>query len=291
MNRMTHPIVIGLWLAGLFIFSPTKGQAQDINLTVMSYNMRFDFPEKDPNNNWPQRRPLIAELIQRYRPDVIGSQELGPHQAEQLGELLEDYRYFGVGRHEDLSGEAMIIWYRPSVMHPLATGSFWLSETPEVPGTRSWGEGWIRTLTWARFYHIETKRCFYFFNTHLDTKGEEICVKESQLVIDRVRTIAGDTPCFLVADFNSEGGKSPTWQLYQQAGFKDAWQRSQSQPTGSFATWCNYRHPRQERTRRIDWILYQGDIQVHSFATINDHTNGRYPSDHFPVIANLTIEE
>lgn len=274
----------------------TSGITQDIenapaaNLTVMSFNMRHDFKERDPANNWVHRKELVAKVLNTHRPDLIGSQELAPHQVSELEKLVPAYRSFGVGRKDDLSGEGMNVFYNPAVLKPLATETFWLSETPDVPGSRSWGEGWIRCLTWAKFYHIKTKQTFYFFNTHLDTKGENIRLKESEFIMQRIKAIAGDSPLFLVADFNSEGGKSPTWKAYKSDGFKDAWEAVKN-PKGSFSTWCGYRPPRKKKVKRIDWILHKGPIQVNEYETINYNKEGRYPSDHFPVMANVTIQK
>lgn len=192
------------------------------------------------------------------------------------------------GRKDDLTGEGMTVFYKPTVVQPLATETFWLSETPDVPGSRSWGEGWIRCLTWARFFHVETKRTFYFFNTHLDTRGETVRLKEAECVIQRIEAIAGDSPAMLVADFNSIGGESPTWKAFQEAGFADARDKCKSTPKGSYGTWCGFAAPREEG-RRIDWILLKGDMQIDEYATVNYSREGRFPSDHFPVIANVRI--
>ena len=215
---------------------------------------------------------------------------MGPHQVAQLEELLPEYRSFGVGRKANLTGEGMVVFYKPSSIQPLETETFWLSETPDVPGSRSWGEGWIRCLAWGRFFHMESGRTFYFFNTHFDTKGEGVRLIEAQLIAEQVAAITGDSPLFLVADFNSPGGESPTWKFFKEKGFKGARDIALSDPKGSFGTWCGFKAP-VEHSKRIDWILLKGNIQINGFETINHHRNRRYPSDHFPIIAEAIINQ
>lgn len=267
----------------------------DVGLRVMSFNMRYAFKEKKPEYEWKNRKSIVAEVINDHQPDILGSQELSPQQVIELKELIPGYASFGMGREVDKkgesSGESMIIFYKTAVLKLLEKDSFWLSDTPRVPESRTWGEAWIRTMTWGKFAHIKSNQTFYFFNTHLDTKRGAVHEKECEFIAKTIKEVAGESPLFLVADFNSDGDKGVEWEFFKKESFKDARVSSESEPSGSYGTGSKFRAPHKNvsKQKRIDWILFKGDMSVKDYATINYHNEGNYPSDHFPVMSNVVI--
>jgi len=117
-------------------------------LTVMSYNIRYDNPA-DGINAWPHRTDAVAEMSgPRYGTDIAGLQEALRHQIDQLQDRLPDYRWVGVGRDDGLDrGEFSPIFYHTDRLQLLATNTFWLSETPDIPRSRSWDAAITRIVT------------------------------------------------------------------------------------------------------------------------------------------------
>jgi endonuclease/exonuclease/phosphatase family metal-dependent hydrolase len=257
-------------------------------LCVMTYNLKFASP--DPPNPWPGRRPLMAELIKTYAPDVIGSQEgLYP----QIKDILADcpgYGWIGLGREGGSRGEFMAIFYRHHRLEPLAFDHFWLSDAPETIGSTTWGNTDIRMVTWTRFLDRHTDREFYFFNTHFDHRYPRARENSAHLVLERVGQLGGDIPVILGGDFNAPAGRSETYDiLVGSRHFSDAWTLAEERVGEGLNTYQGFkRHPHRDDVR-IDWILVRGEVQVQRSEIVTFRKDGRYPSDHFPVVAWLTM--
>jgi len=259
----------------------------DVALNVMTFNVRFGTADDGPNS-WEHRKDILVNTIRKYAPDVVGTQECLDFQAEYITDKLPEYRWFGVGREADGTGEMMAILYRHAVINPLELGNFWLSETREVPGSKSWDTACTRMVTWARFHHHETKSSFYLFNTHFDHRSEAARVGAAHLLAKQVNDLAGEAPAIVTGDFNAAAENSEPWQVLTQGGFADAWLAA-AQQVGCTMTFGGYQAPSPEGGNRIDWILTQGPIAVESCETVLYNQDGRYPSDHYPVFAKVKI--
>jgi endonuclease/exonuclease/phosphatase family metal-dependent hydrolase len=258
-------------------------------LQVMSFNIRYG-TAADKQNAWPQRKEIVAGVIRQYDPDIVGTQECLDFQAEYLVAELPRYRWFGVGRESDGGGEHMAVLYKKDVLAPIESGNFWLSETPDTPGTSSWNSACNRMVTWAKFYHLETKAFFYYFNTHLDHQSEPARQGGARVLLSRLSQLASGTPIVVTGDFNALAEKSETYSILTGGGLSDAWSTAQER-AGPVATWSGFEDPREGSDRRIDWILTRGPVVVHRCETVTYNREGRYPSDHFPVFAKLTLIE
>ena len=135
-------------------------------LTVMTYNLKY--ASINPPNAWPQRRPLMGELIEKLAPDVLGTQEGLYGQLHDLAADLPAFQWIGLGREGGSRGEFMAVFYRTARLEPLAFDHFWLSDTPGVIGSKTWGATLPRMVTWVKFRDRQTKREFRFVNTHFD---------------------------------------------------------------------------------------------------------------------------
>jgi len=261
----------------------------DVSLSVMTFNVRYG-TAKDGENSWKHRRDVVVKTIRKYDPDVFGTQECLDFQAEYITGKLPEYRWFGVGREKDGTGEMMAVFYRHSVVNPMELGNFWLSETPEVPGSKSWDTACTRMVTWARFYHHKSESAFYLFNTHFDHRSEAARVGAAHLLPKRLNLLAGDAPAIVTGDFNAAAEKSEPWKVMTQGGLSDAWLAAKKQ-VGCTMTFGGYNAPKPEGGNRIDWILTQGPITVESCETVLYNEDGRYPSDHYPVFAKVKVGE
>jgi len=259
----------------------------DLSMTVMSFNIRYG-TANDGENSWELRKDLVVDMIRRYEPTVFGTQECLDFQADYLAEHMPEYRWFGVGREMDGTGERMAVFYRADRISPIESGNFWLSETPATPGTSSWDSACNRMATWAKFYDHDTKSFFYFVNTHLDHRSEPARQGGAKVVADFISRLPGDAPVILTGDFNSTAGSSEAYSILTQSGLADAWTTAKEQ-AGPPITWSAFEAPKPDTDRRIDWILVRGPIAVKRCETVTFNQDGRYPSDHFPVAAELVV--
>ena len=250
-------------------------------LRVMSFNVRLPV-ESDGPNRWEARRALATKLIRDADPDVIGTQELHKPQGDWLVSQLPEYTWFGKSRRGDDSDEHMGVFYRRDRLRVLESGDFWLSDTPDVAGSISWGHPLPRMVTWGLFQRIADGRRFYLFNTHLPYReeDEDARTRGTRLLMSRIAALPSEVPVVVTGDFNTTPG-SPAHAAATTA-LQDAWTSAarRSGPEGTFHGFTG--QPEQ----RIDWVLVRG-FEVRSASTLDVNEAGRYPSDHFPLLVEL----
>lgn len=275
-------LLVVLWTGGasLVIAEP---------ITVMSYNIRLD-TSADGINAWPYRKDAVAQMIgPKYDGDIIGLQEVLKRQLDDIQARLPDYAWVGVGRDDGRDrGEYSPIFYRTDRFRLLATNTFWLSETPELPGSRSWDAAITRVVTWAQFEDLSSGGQLMFFNTHFDHRGEQARVESSQLLLNRLVGIAGDTPFILTGDLNVQESEQAYKVLADSHLLDDARYVSETGhqgPTASFNDWETLR-PAESR---IDYIFVGSGIRVLNHRILNDRYDGRFPSDHLPVVSDIVV--
>jgi endonuclease/exonuclease/phosphatase family metal-dependent hydrolase len=267
---------------------PTARAEEDPSpeLAVMTYNLRY--ASSQPPNAWSARRPVAQELILREQPDVFGTQEALYQQVKDLATDLPDYSWIGTGRDGGSRGEFMAVFYRRDRLEPLEYDHYWLSDTPEVIGSTTWGNTNRRMVTSVKFRDLRTKQDFFFINTHFDHQIQEAREKSAALVLARIAQLNTQLPILLVGDFNAVAESNKVYDaLVGEGGFTDTW-KTAAKRGESFDTFHNYRTP-GKGGRRIDWILARGPVQVRQSEVVTYQKDGQYPSDHFPVIARLTL--
>lgn len=250
----------------------------------MSFNIRTSLG-RDGDNVWPRRSALVAATIRHRAPDVMGIQEALAEQIEFLDEALPEYRWLGVDR--GLNGgtglsEATPIFYRHADLAPIEYGNFWLSSTPDRP---SEGRRPSRIVTWARFHRRGSGDQVYVFNTHLSSRGGSRQVASLEPILERIEALPPASTVILTGDFNARAEASETWQVATSGRLRDAWTIADER-RGPAVTWSGFAAP-ANRESRIDWILVAGRVQVSAAETVVYNEAGRYPSDHFPVFAEL----
>jgi len=256
---------------------------------VMSYNIRYDNPG-DSVHAWPHRKERVVNLIRYHQADLLGLQEVLEHQLDYLDSALEDYAQVGVGRDDGKSaGEFSPIFYREDKFELLEWGTFWLSETPDVP-SKSWDAALPRIATWTQLKHIKTQDTLYCFNTHFDHRGTLAREKSAQLIRDKIEEIAGSYPTVVTGDFNANPTSAPYRAMLAEQGLNDALEESQLPHQGALSSFSGFvvAHGLQPE-RRIDYIFVSPTIQVFRHAILTDHQEGAYPSDHLPVIASVSL--
>jgi endonuclease/exonuclease/phosphatase family metal-dependent hydrolase len=250
-------------------------------LRVMTFNVRW--PSSDDGvNQWDARRDLVVEMLRAEDPDVIGTQELYKRQGDELVARLPELTWFGESRKGSTEDEHMGVFYRKDRLKVLESGNFWLSDTPDVPGSRTWGNLFPRLVTWARFERIADGLTFTFYNTHLPYRDidEDARIRGAQLILARLKALPGNEIVIVVGDFNAP----PESRVYSTltGAFTDAWTASakRSGPEGTFHGFTG------KPERRIDWILFRG-LEPVSVETVTTNKAPRFTSDHFPVIAEF----
>ncbi len=256
-------------------------------LTVMTYNLKFASPK--PPNAWPQRRPLMDELIGKVAPDVFGTQEGLFGQLQDLAADLPEFRWIGLGRDGGSRGEFMAVFYRTARLEPLAFDHFWLSDTPELMGSKTWGPKLARMVTWVKFRDRQTKQEFFFVNTHFDHQVQVAREKSADLVRERIGAFDPKLPVLLVGDFNAAAGKNKAYSiLTDDKFFTDTWATARERVNEDIGTFNGFKAP-QKGGSRIDWILSRGDVVADHIEIVTFSRDGQFPSDHFPVVAKLRL--
>ena len=260
--------------------------AQADPLKVMTFNVRYPSPD-DGDNVWENRKDILVDAIRKYRPDVLGTQELFEFQGNYIAGKLPGYQWFGISRRGNDDNEHMGIFYRTDKLFVVESGNFWLSENPREAASMSWDISLPRMVTWARFRDLAGEE-FYLYNTHFPHRQQDAAARLNcarVIVEDLRRRVPAFARLIVMGDFNTAAGS----EVHDLLGAEliDAWVSGEkrSGPETTLSRWSGNREG-----RRIDWILYRGNWQAMSVETVDFNVDGRYPSDHYPVFAVLASQ-
>lgn len=276
---------------------------------IMSFNIRYDNPQ-DLNFSWNFRKERVASMIRFHQADLCGLQEVLLHQLYGLLDDLPDYGYIGVGREDGVqAGEFSPILYDKKRFFPIAHDTFWLSETPDIKGSLGWDAVCKRIVTWAMFKDNVTQKVFFHFNTHFDHFGETAKIQSAYLLKERLSEISKDQPAVVTGDFNS----TPDSKVYdiltgpyikKLTDCRHCAVHGHHGPTITFHAFRGneyiqsminedklaYKWHGEEMFLWIDYIFVGSRVKVLQEGVLADHWDGIYPSDHSPVVADLTID-
>lgn len=277
-------------LYSLFVFLCFSVAVWSQDLNVMTFNIRLNV-YSDSANAWPFRESKVASQILFHEVHLLGVQEALPQQMVNLQARLPRYKHVGVGREDGKDkGEYSAIFYDTTRLQVLQTQTFWLSETPEVPGSKGWDAAITRIVTWAKFRDRKTKKIFFAFNTHFDHIGQTARRESARLLLQKVKEIAGNTPAIVTGDFNSKPADEPIRVIMDPdnplrlTDTKDISATPHYGPSGTF----NAFRAREIDDQPIDYIFTRGKWKVLKHATISETWEGRFASDHFAVLAQLS---
>jgi endonuclease/exonuclease/phosphatase family metal-dependent hydrolase len=267
-----------------FVVSTSFAQT---SLKVMSYNLRYASQQKP--NAWPDRRPIMKECLTAADADIIGTQEGVFEQLKDVERDLPQYRWLGLGRDGGSQGEFMAIFYKPARFDVMQYDHFWLSDTPNVIASSTWGHSNRRMVTWARFKDLQSGSEFYLVNTHFDHQVQLAREKAAALLLERVKGLKPELPIIVTGDFNARAGANKTYDILTADGFlKDTWNTAAEKKGEVVATFNSFREIRRE-DNRIDWILTRG-VTTKTIEIITCSRDGQFPSDHFPVMVEVVHE-
>lgn len=231
----------------------------------------------------PRRMPRVLAVLKKYAPDLIGVQEATEEWMEYLKKNLEEYGWYGAGREENGAGEASAVFYKKELYSPLEEEMFWLSETPDRVSL-GWDGRCRRVCTKVVLRSRADGKEFAFFNTHLDHIGPVAQKKGAELVNERARAYGERMPVILTGDFNVSFGS----EAYESITLLDARKIAESTETGG--TWHGYGEISREGMERelpIDHCFVSGDLTVKSYRAVKDQVEGKFISDHYPILVEL----
>lgn len=254
---------------------------------VMTFNVRYGTADDGPNR-WDLRRDLLLGVVKEFDPDLLGVQEALRDQLDALAEALPGHVCVGVGREADGGGEYSALFYRRSRFDLAAADTVWLSDTPDAPGSRSWGNQLPRVCTWAQLLDRTDSRRFTLFNTHWDHQSQPARERSGQVMATLVaeRTAAGE-PALVTGDYNAGEDNAAIANLTRGGELlRDTFRvvRPDVQPAGTF----NGFQGRAEGPK-IDAVFVTPEWQVVEADIIHTNEDDRYPSDHFPVTAIVEL--
>ncbi len=251
----------------------------------MSFNIRFDNPA-DGEDRWEVRKEEVSRMIQKYEPDFLGIQEALPNQVEYLDSQLQNYKYIGFGRDgEGSHSESVRIFYRADRYELLKTEVFWLSETPEKP-SKGWDAALNRITTYGIYLNRQSRDTLHVFNTHYDHRGEKARVNSSRLLNSKLKSMKLlNEKVILMGDFNSRPEEEPVKILNK--AFADAFTHSKKKTRGPFGTFNGF-DPGAKLDQRIDYVFLL-NLKALSYTAVDDkRKNGRWISDHLPVLVEVS---
>jgi endonuclease/exonuclease/phosphatase family metal-dependent hydrolase len=290
MQRVIGTLLLIYWS---FFHSASAQSAPPDPLRVMSFNIRYG-TAKDGPNHWDLRKDFLVETIKAFKPDLLGTQETVGFQRDFLAEKLPEYTTIGVGRDDGGDkGEMMAIYIRNERFEIVKSGHFWLSETPDVVGSKSWDSALPRMTTWAELKDKLAPDAprLVWFNTHFDHIGVEARKQAGRVLRDRVQ-VQKEKAVIVTGDFNSLEGSDAYRNLFgpvdgQASPVLDTFRAlpKEKQRFDDVATFSGFKGGGARKGGRIDWIGASEHFNVVSAEIDYTERDGRTPSDHYPVTA------
>jgi len=259
---------------------------------VISYNIRLD-TESDGVNHWPKRIEKVTQLIKSQNPDLLGVQEALHNQMMDLQKHLPDYHYVGTGRDDGKEkGEYSAIFYKKDKFEVLDQKTRWLSETPDVPGSKSWDAAITRVVTYAVLKEKASGKLFVLFNTHFDHIGKEARKNSAILIKKFIAELKNSSsyreiPILVSGDFNSQPTEEPYLTMINGMEVTLFDSRPASDLTG---TSCGFEVGKR-KCNTIDYLFHSSHWKTNDYKVIQNNDGKYYPSDHLPVMATFTLKK
>jgi endonuclease/exonuclease/phosphatase family metal-dependent hydrolase len=286
-----------MWANASQTEAPPRGAPEP--MVVMSFNIRYG-TANDGDNHWTKRREQLFALLRAEDPDLVGLQEALRFQVDEILAAVPGYAAVGVGRDDGrAAGETSAILFRTRRFHVALSGTFWFSDTPDTPGTKTWGNRYNRVSSWARFVERDGS-AFTHYNLHLDHESQPSREKSAALLLQRIdaRAVPSE-PVIVTGDFNAGEANPAMSVLVGPTGpggvpapdasprFIDTF-RALHRQAKEVGTFSNFVYG-QTTGEKIDYVLVPPGTTVLHAAIVHSSRERRYPSDHFPVVARIQL--
>ncbi len=255
------------------------------SLDIASFNILYG--GKDDYRQRDFRKNAVIQALRSLSPDSFGLQEALTEWMDILTPAFPDYGIVALGRDAENTGEANPIFYKKDKFELLDSGTFWLSETPDIP-SRGWDGGCNRICSWALLREKATGFRYAHWNTHLDVSSEQARQNGAKLIAQRLAsTVPAGVPSVVTGDFNAPQGDA-TYRIMLESGFVDSKSMAQNASDGS--TFHGYAKLDEKEDRPIDYVFAAGDVrEVSVYRIVREQFDGMYPSDHYPVFARISL--
>ena len=248
---------------------------------VMSFNVRC---ADDKEGSVKNRSKIVTAIIEQYLPDSVGVQEATGKWMRILSENLEAYASVGEHRDEDPESEYSAIFYLKDKFNLLDSGTIWLSDTPEVKYTKYEESGCTRIATWVVLENKETSEVFAHINTHLDHISDNARVMQVKVLSKKIAELQeAGYPIVCTGDFNAQ----PSTTVY--ATVIESLTDSKIIATNSDdgITAHGYGKNEDYSAGPIDYVFVSDEVEVDTYKIIRNTAKNMYPSDHYPVVADV----
>ena len=292
-SNFTSAFFLKIWtilvIAG-FLGISTVSFAQKALLNVLTYNIRFANPDDAPNT-WANRKENVFSVIRQATPDVFGLQEALKEQVADIEKAFPVFTRIGVGRDDGKdAGEFSPVFYNSKKYILITSGTFWLSQTPSIAGSRGWDAACNRVVSWVQLKEKKSNALFFVFCTHFDHLGEIARRNSAKLLLHAIDSLAGYKPTVVLGDFNVVPDSEPykiITDFSNRSHLADA-RLICNDNKGPEYTFTGFKVG-GEQGGRIDYIFLKNNVQVLTFNVNETNIGGYYPSDHLPVSAKLKI--
>lgn len=282
--------LIILLLATMMCGMTAAKRTKQTQVKWCTFNIRY-YTDRDTRRGlgWDTRKGLACQWVKDNNIDVVGMQEVTHRQLEDILLLLPEYDYVGVGRADGKQGgEYSPILFRKNKYKALARGNFWLSETPDVPGSLGWDADQERIASWVKLKDLETGKVFMAVNTHFDHIGTKARVESAHLIMQKIQEIVGKKPAVVTGDFNVTE-ESPAYAAMVGSEFvmRDAYKMA-PEHVGVRYTYQGFSCIAPEKAEKIDFIFVTPQIKVNQTGIEKDNPDA-IMSDHNPHWAELAF--
>ncbi|GAA3954732.1 endonuclease/exonuclease/phosphatase family protein [Pedobacter ginsengiterrae] len=270
------------FLICLLLSAAVFAQKKETPINIITYNIRYNNPG-DGVNAWPNRKDNVKALVKFHDADILCVQEALAEQFDALSENT-DFDFVGVGRDDGKrKGEFSAIFFDKTRFDKKDGGTFWLSETPDVP-SKGWDAVLPRICSWVKLFDKLNKKEFIVFNTHYDHVGVKARIESAKLIKQKIQEIAPKLPVVYTGDLNvtPETDAIATIKSFLQ----DAKEITTEPPYGPTGTFNNFDF-NSELKNRIDYVFVNKGFKVQKFAVLSDSKDKKYFSDHLPVFVRL----
>jgi Metal-dependent hydrolase len=274
------------------LFSGLLHGAEPVPLRVLTFNLRYINSGDTGNRTWTSRRDHVGAMVMKDNADIIGIQEGLRPMLDDLEARAPGYVEIGGGRDDGMAkGEYSALLVKADRFTVQQSGTFWLSDTPEVAGSKTWGNQVVRVCTWAKLYDRRNGRSIHAFNTHLDHQTPLARQKGMELILERMKATGSEGPFILTGDLNAKPEEPFHATIKGEPNhLVDVWATLHPNAPLEESGTC---HPfnGQCNGTRIDYIYASKSFGLTDSEILRDNLDGVYPSDHFPVRATLTFPE
>ncbi len=291
-------VIVAVILSGCSSYQPAVYRPVQFSTTQPSVlkAMTFNIRTKtfiDGRNRWSSRKNMVIDTIKHHAADVIGLQEAKFSQLGLIQQALPQYNRYGVGRSNGRQrGESCPIFFRKDRYVMTDSGTFWFSTTPNDPGSKSWGALFPRICSWVHLIDKSTQTGLYVYNVHMDNLSQRSRDNSVRLLAVHIAQRKKKDPFIVMGDFNMEVNNPAMVYLRNVTNrtpyprMRDAWASVHFREPD-----IGTRHGFKGRISgpKIDHLslcetLIPLDVQIDRRSY-----DGRYPSDHFPVVAKILM--